>query len=97
MGVKFGREYEDIVGDLTEALGQIEDSYAFLEMNEEDWKELDESEQKECLKTLADDVFFALGTNPKVHVGRGILVYEKSKHVIKVNQGENVVTIVNLI
>src|SRR5690554_2234715 len=97
MGVKFGREYEDIVGDLTEALGQIKDSYTFLEMNEEDWAQLDETEQKECLKTLADDVFFALGSNPRIEVGSGVLVHEKNKHMIKVDHGENVVTIVKLI
>lgn len=97
MGVKFGREYNDIVDDLTTAIGQIKNSYDFFEMTEEDWNGLDQEEQTECLKTLADDVFFALGTNPRIQVGQGFLMYEKVKHIIKVNQGDNLITIVNLV
>jgi hypothetical protein len=97
MGVKFGREYNDIVEDLTTAIEQIENSYDFLEMSDEDWNELDKEQQTECLKTLADDVFFALGTNPRIQIGQGFLVYEKNKHIIKVNQSDNLVTIVNLV
>lgn len=97
MGVKFGREYNDIVDDLTTAIGQIKNCYDFFEMTEDDWNQLDREQQTECLKTLADDVFFALGTNPKIEVGQGLLMYEKRKHIITVNQGENLVTIVNLV
>ncbi len=76
MGVKFGREYNDIVSDLTAAMGHIRDCYEFFEMSEEDWIQMGKDEQTECLKTLADDVFFALGSDPILHVGKGLLVYD---------------------
>lgn len=97
MGVKFAREYNDIVKDLTNAIAQIQDCYTFFEMTKEDWESLNESEQKECIETMSDDVFFALGTNENVEIGRGKLTYDADKHRIKVDQGENVVTVVHLI
>lgn len=97
MGVKFGREYEDIMQDLTLAISQIEESFTFFEMTLQQWNALDGEEQQECLKTLADDVFFALGTNARVKVGKGILIYEKSKHRIAVDQDGKVIQLVNLI
>ena len=97
MGVKFAREYEDIVEELARAIGEIDDCYHFFEMTEADWTDLEEDEQKECLKTLADDVFFGLGTDPKIDIGQGILVYDLKRHVITVNHGDNRTTIVNLI
>lgn len=96
MGVKFGREYNDIVNDLTTAIGQIRDCYDFFEMSEEDWTDMSSDEQAECLKTLADDVFFALGSDSTIQVGQGLLVYEKSKHIIKVDQGENIISLIQL-
>lgn len=97
MGVKFAREYEDIVKDLTNAIAQIKDCYTFFEMTKEDWDNLNETEQKECIETLSDDVFFALGTNESVAIGTGTLTYDAHKHLIKVDQGENLVTVVHLI
>lgn len=97
MGVKFGREYEDIVKDLTAAIRLIDDAYDFFEMSLHDWESLDEEEQTACLTTLADDIFFALGQSPQISVGRqGKLSYHASRHVITVSQGERV-TIVKLI
>lgn len=97
MGVKFGREYEDIVKDLTAAIAQIDDCYQFFEMSKNDWLQLNHKEQTECITTLADDVFFALGTSSDVHVGSGTLQYLPHKHVITVAQPNNQVTIVNLV
>ena len=99
MGVKFGREYEDIVKDLTAAIAQISDCYTFFEMTEAEWNELDEQEQLECIETLSDDIFFALGKNAKIQVGSGTLIYNPQRHVITVGHGDtdNQVTIVSLI
>lgn len=97
MGVKFGREYEDIVVDLTAAIGKISDCYVFFEMTTEEWEGLDQDEQQECLTTLADDIFFGLGKSAKIAVGSGTLIYNPQRHVITVAHGDNQVTIVNLI
>lgn len=97
MGVKFGREYEDIVKDLTAAIAQIDDCYQFFEMTQNDWDELNHKEQTECITTLADDVFFALGHSSDIQVGSGTLQYNSQKHVITVAHADNKVTIVNLV
>ncbi|NDI34829.1 hypothetical protein [Chengkuizengella sediminis] len=96
MGVKFAREYDDIVSDLSEAIANIPQFYDFLEMEENDWGSLDESGQKEYLKTLTDDVFYALGSISQIRIGLGTITYEKSKHRIKVKVN-NIINVVSLI
>lgn len=97
IGVKFGREYNDIVDDLSEAIVQVDSFYDFLDMSEQDWNRLSEFDQKECLKTLADDVFFALGNQRKIKLGRGVVFYSQQKHIITVEDGQNVTIVVKLI
>lgn len=96
MGVKFAREYSDIVADLSEAIANIPLFFDFLEMNETDWVNLDESEQKECLKTLTDDVFYALGSFSKINLGEGTITYDKSKHMIKIDV-HNIINVVSVV
>jgi hypothetical protein len=97
MGVKFGREYEEIVQDLCTAINGVDGFYEMFEMTEEMWSELDAEERKECLRTLADDVFYALGIDPVMEIGRGTIRYNKKNHVIQVSDGDRVVSVVNLI
>jgi hypothetical protein len=97
MGVKFGREYNDIIEDLTAAIHKINQVYEFFEMSQADWDALDQEEQKECIKTLADDVFYALGSQSSMEIAQGAAVYDKQKHVITVNQGNQIITIVKLV
>lgn len=97
MGVKFGREYEDIVTDLTAAIRQIDDCYEFIEMPAQDWRNLNDEEQTACLTTLADDIFYALGQSAQINVGQGKLTYHAGRHVISVAHGDSQVTIVSLI
>lgn len=97
MGVKFAREYEHIVKDLTAAIANIDDSYTFFEMSAQDWAELDHNEQMACMETLADDIFFALGQSAKIQVGSGMLNYNAQRHIITVSDNNNQVTIVKLI
>lgn len=97
VGVKFNREYQEIVDDLVQAIATIEDCFVFFEMEEHEWSELKKSEQLECIRTLADDVFYGLGQNENIQVGSGHLEYNKSKHIIKVHSKDSIVHIVNLI
>ncbi|MFS1511194.1 hypothetical protein VQL36_01970 [Chengkuizengella sp. SCS-71B] len=54
------------------------------------------NQQKECLKTLTDDVFYALGSNSQISLGQGAITYEKSKHRIKI-EVDNIINVVSLI
>ena len=97
MGVKFAREYEDIIAELTNALEQFEQCYTLLDMEEQDWTGLAQDEQQECLRTLADDVFYGLGTGADMELGQVVLSYEADKHIIKVAYSSGVTRIVKLI
>ncbi|MBH5320521.1 hypothetical protein I6N90_22265 [Paenibacillus sp. GSMTC-2017] len=97
MGVRHAREYEDILKELTSAVGEIEESYTFFEMEPEEWEVLPVEDRHEVMEALADDVFFGLGSNPVIAVGKGVLTYNDKHHIIEVSQGDNVIQIVRLI
>lgn len=97
MGVKYNREYREIVKDLGVALGQIENCYETFEMERDDWEALDREEQTEFLRTLADDIFYGLGSEPELEVGEGKVQYDPSHHVIKVWTESQIVRLVKLI
>lgn len=97
MGVKFNRDYKDIVTDLAQAVSAIPDSYEFFEMSADDWNDLEQQERAEVIRTLADDVFYGLGERPKLSVGSGQIEYDPHNHVIKVTPGSRVVHVVRLI
>ncbi|TLS52558.1 hypothetical protein FE782_07935 [Paenibacillus antri] len=97
MGVKFNREYKDIVTDLANAIGTIDDSYEAFEMDADDWSALASAEQAEFMRTLADDIFYGLGSMPKLSIGSGTIEYDPANHVLKVHSHENVVHVIQLI
>lgn len=97
MGVRHGREYSDILKDLTEAVSEIEDSFTFFEMETAEWEGLPSEERHEVMEALADDLFFGLGENPVIEVGSGVINYNRQHHVIEVMQGNNVIQIVRLV
>ncbi|HEX7057715.1 MAG TPA: hypothetical protein VF260_11050 [Bacilli bacterium] len=97
MGVRFNREYADIVDELTAAIAQIADCHTAFEMSQSEWEELAEQEQKDTLRTLADDVFYALGAAPKMQVGSGKIEYDAGNHAIKVFADPQLVIVVKLV
>ncbi|NQX69254.1 hypothetical protein HQN90_24275 [Paenibacillus alba] len=97
MGVKFGREYKDIVTDFVRGIEMVNGFYEFLEMDADDWQALDKDEQEECLRTLADDIFYALGSTPVIQVGAGSVRHDASNHVLKVHDGEKLVSVIYLV
>ncbi|MCR8636071.1 MULTISPECIES: hypothetical protein [Paenibacillus] len=97
MGIKFGREYPDIINDFTEALYSMDECYSFLEMTSEEWNELEPEEQQECIKTLADDIFYGLGSDPKMIVGKCTISHDKDKHVIVIYHGEKLISVIYLV
>ncbi|MEF3304964.1 DUF7167 family protein [Paenibacillus sp. GYB003] len=97
MGVRFNREYRDIVRDLGAALGQIDNCYETFEMDRDDWERLDRDEQIDYLQTLADDIFYGLGTEPHIEVGEGRVQYDSSNHMIRVWTDSQIVHLIKLI
>ncbi|MCR8660434.1 hypothetical protein [Paenibacillus endoradicis] len=97
MGVRHAREYNDILKDLTAAVGQIQDCFRFFEMEVSEWEALSEDEKHEVLEALADDVFYGLGEESIIEVGSGSIRYNSQHHVIEVEQGDQVSQIIRLI
>jgi hypothetical protein len=97
MGIKFGREYEDIIHDFSEALLGIDECSTFLEMTAEQWNELELEERRECTQTMADDLFYGLGSNPRMLIGNCAISHDKDKHVIVIHHEETLINIIYLV
>ncbi|MCZ8514555.1 hypothetical protein O9H85_19430 [Paenibacillus filicis] len=97
MGIKFGREYSDIISDFTDALQGIDGCYEFLEMTEDEWGGMDVSEQTECIKTLADDLFYGLGTESPMTIGECTVTHDAKRHLIRIDHGEGLTRVIHLI
>lgn len=96
VGIKFTRDYNDIVNDMSHAIPNIDQFYRFLDMEKEQWEALSMREQHECTKTMCDDLFFALGSISTIEIEGGWVSYERTKNVITVNSGETVIAIIHL-
>ena len=97
MGVKHGRDYADILNELTEAVGRISDGYLFFEMEPDEWQELPQESRLEVWEALAEDLFFALGDEPVIQVGGGVVIYDKETHRINILVGEEDLASVDLV
>lgn len=97
MGVKHGREYNDILQDLIEALGKIPDRYIFFEMEEEDWARLDAKDRLEVDEALAEDLFYALGSEKMMTVGSGVVIHDQELHRLNILIGDDELDFVSLI
>ncbi len=98
MGVKFAKEYEVIIADLVQAIGEMEGCAELLEIEPQQWVELDEADRAECLRTLADDIFYGLGTEPVLPFGDGLITYDPNNHTIQIKYADDkVIRIVHLI
>ncbi|MBP1994848.1 hypothetical protein [Paenibacillus eucommiae] len=97
MGVKHAREYAVIIDDMVRGIGQVNNVYEFFDMTEGEWLELELPEQEECLKTLADDIFYGLGSEPVMNVGDGVIRHDGDNHVIRVHDGDNLISVIYLI
>lgn len=85
MGVKFNRQYEEIVEELTDALLDIEGCHEFFEMEQEEWAAMKPKERRECLRTLSDDLFYGLGTETFIELGDSIITWHRQNHTITVS------------
>lgn len=98
MGVKFAKEYETIIADLVQAIEEMPGCAELLEIDPGQWVELDEIDRAECLRTLADDIFYGLGTESVLPFGDGVITYDSSNHIIQVKYAaEKIIRIIHLI
>ncbi|WP_429374694.1 hypothetical protein [Paenibacillus sp. DS2015] len=97
MGVKHGRNYDDILQEFSTAVSQITDCYEFFEMEHDEWEQLPEEGKKEVLEALAEDLFYGLGTDSMINVGSGVVIYDCDIHRINVLIGKEEITFVSLI
>jgi hypothetical protein len=96
MGLKYIREYEQINDDLTKAILEIDNFSPLLEINAEDWDEISEKDKYYYTKTLADDIFYALGDENTLDIGNGSIIYDEKLQKIKVYNGENFICSIEL-
>lgn len=97
MGVKFFRQYNDIIYDLVNLLIDIPNIYTFFDMPQNDWDCLSKSNKKKYTETLADDLFFALGTAKEFEMGSSKIVYNSEQQVLEIFNINNKIGTVNLI
>jgi len=96
MDVKYGREYEDIIEELSAAIGEVEQIHDFFDMSDDDWDALDAAGRKACIRTLADDVFYGLGAEPVIELGLGAVRHDRDRHRLHVSQGEREIAVIRL-
>ena len=97
MGLKYTRDYKDINEELVGGIKLIDNFYEFFDMTSEDWTSISDDEQFEVIKTLADDVFFALGSEGEVTLGNGFIKYNSSEHLINIFINEKSIYFINLL
>ena len=97
MGLKYTREYKTVIYELAIGIKHIDKFYEFLEMSQNQWNTLVNSEQDEITQTLADDIFYALGLESQFQLGSGFIKYLAYENCIDVHNSENKVFRINLI
>ncbi|MFW5788190.1 MAG: hypothetical protein ACOC4G_09355 [Bacillota bacterium] len=97
MGVRFNRNYEDIIEELMMALINIENVYEFFDMKTVTWNNLEEKTQKEFLRTMSNDLIYGLDKNSEFNIGQGLIKYNKQENIIQVISKDDTVTEINLV
>ncbi|HZJ58196.1 MAG TPA: hypothetical protein VFD89_08170 [Clostridia bacterium] len=96
MAVRYKREYSLIIGEMVNALKQLDGYFEFLGIGSREWHNLGEEVQGECLKTMSHDIIYGLGTEPVIYVGQGSIKYEPGLAQIRVFDGDKAVYVVRL-
>ncbi len=96
MAIAYSRDYDRILDDLVNAISTVPQFYEAFEMDSSDWDSLSKDERDVCVRTLADDLFYVLGSEPSTDVGLGRAEYDASHSMIKVFAGSGLVHVVSL-
>ena len=84
MALTYTREFKRIIEELAEGIMKINSFYEIFDMSKNDWDALSIEEKFECARTLADDVFYALGKEPVMPMCDAIIQYDKSEGIIRI-------------
>ena len=96
MAINYTRAYDHILDDLSRAITTVPQFYEAFEMEAGDWESLSKDEREICIRTLADDLFYVLGTEASTAVGLGSAEYDSSHAVIKITANAQLVHVVSL-
>jgi hypothetical protein len=96
MAISYTRSYDHILDDLSRALATVPHFYESFEMEAGDWENLSKDEQDICIRTLADDLFYVLGSESTADVGLGNAEYDSARSIIKVTSNAQLVHVVSL-
>ena len=96
MAIRYTREYDLILDDLSQALATVPDFYEAFDMDAEQWNELDRNERDICIRTLSDDLFYALGTEASFPVGSAVAEYDAGHGIIKIAATPQLVHVIPL-
>jgi hypothetical protein len=96
VSIPYTRDYDKILDDMSRAISTIPQFYETFEMDEAEWTGLDDNEKAVCIRTLADDVFYVLGSDPVAEVGPGTAQYDAGHAMIKITASPGLVHVVSL-
>jgi len=96
LAIRYTRPYDEILDELSRALEDIPNCYETFEMDAEEWNGLGRAERDVCIRTLADDMFYVLGSETRAEAGSGRLEYDRTRGVIKVTASPQLVHVVSL-
>ncbi|QMV42919.1 hypothetical protein [Cohnella cholangitidis] len=96
MAISYTRAYDHILDDLSRAISTVPQFYEAFEMEADDWESLSKDEREVCIRTLADDLFYVLGTEASAEVGTGTAEYDSGHAVIKVTANPQLVHLISL-
>lgn len=96
MSIRYTRDYAKILDDLSLAISTVPQFYETFEMDDGEWSGLADKEKAVCLRTLADDVFYALGSLNATEIGSGLAEYDSGRGIIKVTASTQLVHVVAL-
>jgi hypothetical protein len=96
MAITYSREYDHILDDLSRAIETVPEFYKAFEMEFSDWEDITKEEREVCVRTLADDLFYVLGSETSTEVGEGSAEYDAAHAVIKVKANAQLVHVISL-
>ncbi len=96
MAIAYTRSYDHILDDLSRALTTVPLFFEAFEMEADDWESLGKEEREICIRTLADDLFYVLGTETSTDVGLGTAEYDSNHSIIKVTSNPQLVHVISL-
>lgn len=96
VAIAYSRPYDRILDDLSRAIITVPQFYEAFEMNEADWDSLSKDEREVCVRTLADDLFYVLGSERSADVGLGSAEYDSGHAIIKITSDAHLVHVISL-